>query len=218
MSRFPSIVSIALVGSFSRGILSPNDIDLVVVVKTSYDLKRLSICLRDINHHFSDEITFLCYTIDQLIKMAFYRESNIGIVRLARHTTRLLRRHPMIKRGLIIILGPYRMFLQQYEVLPETLQTWIPLFDRSGILARVQKIQKTLLKKKLSFWEQVFYSQRGFYKMVEFYLSGQLDAKSFKRVLYRCDFEWKIYFKRLMHCYKDPSATKIKDLYNSLIK
>ena len=186
--------------------------DFVVVLQNNDEIKRIS-SAKDLRLDINLQTTLIFYTLNRIIRIAFYRKAPLGIIKLARLSTRMVRKQTQLKKMLILILGPYKMFFQQFEILPQTLQTWIPLHDPSDILKRIQKNQRIFLEERLTQSERVLYSPNGFYHLIEQFLSQRLDAEAIKNVLSNSDFEWKTYLKRIQLCYDDLSAAKIAELW-----
>ena len=137
----PGILAIALVGSCARGALAPEDRDFLVLVDSASHVNRLE---RQIGERFGGgdtRFSFIFYTRDNLDSLLARRSPNTRLVHFARFLTRLLRHLPGVKKLLIWLLGPRKTLLQIREVLPQSFQTAIPLYDPDSILSGAQAAQ-----------------------------------------------------------------------------
>lgn len=192
-----AILAIALVGSCARGALAPEDRDFLVLVDGAGDIARLE---RQIGERFGGGDTrysFIFYTRDNLDSLLARRSPSTRLVHVARFLTRLLRHLPGLKKFLIWLLGPRKTLLQMREVLPQSFQTAIPLYDPDGVLAGFQAAQADQLRETLQGWEREFYSPYGFHKLLQGYLSGQVEAATVRSILEACDIDARDYVERL---------------------
>lgn len=192
-----AILAVALVGSCARGALAPDDRDFLVLVDGAGHIARLE---RQLGERFGGGETrysFIFYTRHNLDGLLARRSPGTRMVHVARFLTRLLRHLPGLKKLLIRLLGPRKTLLQMREVLPQSFQTAIPLYDPESILTDVQAAQAAQLRDTLSLWEREFYSPHGFHKLLQGYLSGQVDAATVQSILRGCDIDARDYVERL---------------------
>jgi hypothetical protein len=215
------ILAIALVGSCARGALAPEDTDFLVLVDSPGLINRLE---ERFNDRFRDSATrysFIYYTRDNLESLLAHRSPNTRQVHFARFLTRLLRHLPVVKKFLIWLLGPRKTHLQMREVLPQSFQTAIPLYDPGRVLAGFQVSQAEQLCDVLPHWEREFYSPYGFHKLVQGYLSGQADIATVQSILGACDIDAQDYVERLASYYDslrdDSRAKRCRAIFNSNI-
>jgi hypothetical protein len=105
------------------------------------------------------------------------------------------------------------------EVLPQSFQTAIPLYDPGRVLAGFQASQAEQLRDVLPHWEREFYSPYGFHKLVQGYLSGQADIATVQSILGACDIDAQDYVERLASYYDslrdDSRAKRCLAIFNS---
>jgi hypothetical protein len=215
----PAIVAVALVGSCARGALAPEDRDFLVLVDSAGHINRLE---RQFGERFGGGDTrysFIFYTRENLDSLLARRSANTHLVHFARFLTRLLRHLPGVKKFLIWLFGPRKTLLQMREVLPQSFQTAIPLYDPESILADFQAAQAENLRQTLRPWEREFYSPYGFNKLLQGYLSGRADIATVQSILRECDIDAQDYVERLAAYYDalrdDSAAARCRAIFNS---
>lgn len=215
----PAILAVALVGSCARGALAPEDRDFLVLVDSPGHINRLE---RQIGECFGGgdtRFSFIFYTRDNLGSLLARRSPNTRLVHFARFLTRLLRHLPGVKKFLIWVLGPRKTLLQIREVLPQSFQTAIPLYDPDSILSDALAAQAENLRQTLQPWELEFYSPYGFHKLLQGYLSGAVDVATVQSILRECDIDAQDYVERLAAHYDglgdDGSAERCRAIFDN---
>jgi len=198
--KYPSVVFVALVGAWARGVPSDEDIDFVIASTEHKDLGKIINDSKSSNltPPFGLRTTFICYPFSTFREKVFSDRSRIPIIRLARIYRLIFRKIPLLKKTLLFMLGPHKAKLQKFEILPQTIQTYIPFFDRNGTLAQLQREQRNKLLPSFSESDILLYSQNGFYKLLDHYLSNALSKKEIRTTLLQSDIEWKEYMGRII--------------------
>lgn len=220
VAGFPSIVAVALVGAWARGIVSQVDIDFVVVVRHRRELKRLARYLQEYRSRSSEQLTLFYFTSGHVASKAERwksRDSLGGPIRLGRVATRTLRRYPTLKKVLIRVLAGWLPLIRLYEFPPQSLQTWMPVYDEDGLLRRLQESQRSLLADELSALEWLLWSPNGFYRLMEGYLSGSVKKEAVREALASYDVNWDEYLRRSMTYYGASESARIRELYTYLM-
>lgn len=197
----PAVLAIALIGSCARGVVYPEDIDFLILVRNPGHIPVLERKISDTGLNDDDAYSFIFYTVEDLNRLVRRQKSNLRTVHAARLLTRLLRHTPTLKKILVRILGHRKTQLQMKEVLPQSFQTAIPLFDQEKILAGILQTQAAKLDKVLSPWEKIFYSPYGFNKLLNGYLAGNSDLVTVQSILRESDIESQKYVGRLASFY-----------------
>ena len=196
--KYPSVVFVALVGSWARGIPSNEDIDFVIASTNNNDLKKIleESKTPDFKAPHGLRTTFICYPFSTFQDKVFNNSSNLPILKLSRISRSIFRKLPLLKKILLYILGSHKAKLQKYEILPQTVQTYIPFFDKDNTLILLQKEQRKRLKTLLSEADLLLYSQNGFQKLIDHYLSNKISNENVKSTLIESDIDWKEYLNR----------------------
>ncbi len=210
--KHPKVIAIALVGSWAHGMVSKTDMDFVVVVEDKQEKKEIWGKLDNSN----EQMTFILYTISDILKLTS-RKVGLNVIKTARKITRYLRHHRMIKRSFVALLGRKKSYFQQYEILPYTFQTWIPLYERDDILTELQKEQISILGKNLSNEERILYSHNGFFNLIKKYSLGELERQRVCTVLVNSDIDYLKYLRRAIK-YSSGGTDRIRALYNDCIR
>jgi hypothetical protein len=207
----PAVLAIALIGSCARGVVFPEDIDFLILVRKPEHIPLLERRISDTGLNDDNAYSFIFYTVDNLNKLIRGQQPSLRTVHAARFLTRLLRHAPALKKVLIRVLGHRKTQLQMKEVLPQSFQTAIPLYDQEKILAGFLQTQAAKLDKVLSPWEKTFYSPYGFHKLLDGYLAGDADLLTVQSILRECDIESQKYVERLESFYdteQDPDRAQ----------
>lgn len=212
--KYPSVVFVALVGSWARGIPSNEDIDFVIACIQKSDIGKI---LKDSNTNafkapFALRTTFICYPLSTFLTMVFYDNLKIRIFKIARSFRLVFRKLPFLKKILLKLLGSHKGILQKYEILPQTIQTYIPFFDKEDTLKHLQKKQRAKLETELSESDLLLYSQNGFQKLIDHYLLNKISKENVKNTLIESDIDWKEYLNRVI----EVKGAKEKELIYEL--
>lgn len=198
----PEILAVALIGGCARGVVFPEDIDFLILVRDPKQIPQLEYRIKNTGLSSDNAYSFIFYTLDNLKKLITAQQTSLHTVHTARFLTRLLRQAPALKRILIKLLGHRKTYFQMREVLPQSFQTAIPLYDQENILADFLQTQAAILDKVLSPWEKTFYSPYGFQKLLDAYLRGNADLLTVQSILHECDIESPEYVERLARFYE----------------
>jgi hypothetical protein len=193
----PAVLAVALVGSCARGALTPDDRDFLVLVDSPGHINRMEHMARQLLGGSDTRYSFIFYTRDNLDTLLSRQSPSTQLVHFARFLTRLLRHLPGVKRFLVWLLGPRKTLLQIREVLPQSFQTAIPLYDPDSVLTDLQADQAAKLQHRLQPLEREFYSPYGFHKLLQGYLSGRVDSAAVQSILRACDIDARDYVERL---------------------
>jgi predicted nucleotidyltransferase len=197
-----AVLAVALIGGCARGVVFPEDIDFLILVRDPKKIPKLEKRIKNTGLNNDNTYSFIFYTEDNLRKLVTGQETSLHAVHTARFLTRLLRHAPALKRILIKLLGHRKTYFQMREVLPQSFQTAIPLYDQENILAEFLQTQAEVLDKVLSPWEKTFYSPYGFQKLLDAYLRGNADLLTVQSILRKCDIESPKYVERLARFYE----------------
>ncbi len=207
----PAVLAIALIGSCARGVVFPEDIDFLIVVGDPEHIPLLERKISDTGLNDDNAYSFIFYTVDNLNKLVRRHQPSLHTVHVARFLTRLLRHTPSVKKALIKVIGHRKTQLQMKEVLPQSFQTAIPLYDQEKVLADALQTQAATLDGVLSPWEKTFYSPYGFHKLLDAYLAGDAELLTVQSILREADIESQKYVERLASFYdteKDPDSAQ----------
>lgn len=199
----PAILAIALIGGCARGALFPEDIDFLILVDDAGHISRLEHLISGDSVTDDGNYSFIFYTPDNLESLVARRQHNLRMVQLARYLTRKLRHMRALKKMLISLLGHRKTYFQMKEVLPQSFQTAIPLYDPDSRLADLQQSQASQLRNVLTRWEREFYSPYGFHKLLDGYLSEEVDLSTVRSILRNCDIDSEDYVERLAVYYDE---------------
>lgn len=216
-SKYPSIVAIALVGSWARaGPLAyrSEDLDFSIISKQQIGLNLNIDIPQMLKKGGIRKLTFFNHTLNYFRILAFKKKSPSVIVKTAQKITGFLRQHPKMKKVLMTILGTGRIFFHQFERYPQAIQTYIPMIDRHNVLSKLQHRQRAEFSKMLTEYDLLLYSPCGFHKLIEKYLLNQIKQEEVKCALLAWDVDWRKYLRRAIECYSRSDATKISELYN----
>jgi len=218
---FPSIVSVALVGAWARGVVSPVDMDFVVVVRGRRDLRRVARYLAEFKRHAGRTLTLFYFETHHVEAKANRRAgttAHLGPRRVGRVITRVLRKTPRTKRLLIRVLESWLPTVRLYEFPPQSFQTWLPIHDEQGFLAELQAKQAEQLKAVLTDVEQTLWQPNGFYELLESYLGGTASERDVGQVISTYDVDWREYLRRCVRYYPSAEAQRIEALYHRLTR
>lgn len=219
VAGFPSIVTVALVGAWARGVVSPVDMDFVVVLRDRGDLRRVARYLADFKRRADRTLTLFYFATCHVEAKARRRAGSAAQLaprRVGRAITRVLRRVPRTKQLLIRLLESSLPAIHLYEFPPQSLQTWIPLHDDQGFLAALQAQQAALLRGALSSVEEIVWQPHGFYKLLESYLRGEVSDRGVREVMATYDVSWREYLRRCQSYYPPGEAQRIAALRRKL--
>jgi len=214
--KYPSVVFVALVGAWARGLPSNEDIDFVIASTNNNDLNKIlkESKTPDFKAPLGLRTTFICYPFSTFHDKVFCNSSNLHMVKISRISRGIFRKLPLLKKILLYILGSHKAKLQKYEILPQTIQTYIPFFDKDKTLILLQKEQRKKLQTLLSEADLLLYSQNGFQKLIDHYLSNKISKENVKSTLIESDIDWKEYLNRVI----EISDGQKKELIHELQK
>jgi hypothetical protein len=217
--KYSSVVFIALVGAWARGIPSDEDIDFVIGCTKRGDINEIlkeSKAL-DIKTPFGLRTTFICYPLSTFQDKVFSNSSKIPLLKFARIFRVIFRKTPLLKKMLLYLLGSHKAKLQKYEILPQTIQTYIPFFEKDNTLTLLQKKQRKKLETVLSESDLLLYSQNGFQKLMVHYLRNKISNENVKETLITSDIDWKEYLNRAIKMSNGQEKKLLTELHDYIL-
>jgi hypothetical protein len=212
----PNILFISLAGAWTWGIVSPCDVDLVIVFACYDDLKMFCKRPLPLKNPYQYHFDLHCYSFEQFRGRMLSCQPHMAVVKAVYQCMHQLRRTPALQRVFNALLGHHKSVLQLYEAAPQAHQAMLPLVDQHQILARLQQEQKPLLDDDFSLCEKLLYRPGGFYLLLEKYLVDEVRREDVKKALINFCADSRAYLQRAMAYYAPGDAIKIGNLYRDL--